>query len=120
MRRLLAVALAGILALAVVAGLATVYGAFTPSIPQAHIGPSPIGPPSWNERRRYSVNRVLIVEGESDTRENAASIAEWIVGPSELAFDEVLVYVRTRKEPSLTRRVQWTRAAGYRVLDFQQ
>lgn len=116
------------LALAASFGLALVLGAillrtagcdaFAPPRPNPEIVPAPIHAPDWKETRRYSVNRVLIVKGECPDPERAVAIAKWIVEPSTEAYDEVLVYVMTPGEHARTRRVQWTRAAGYRLLDY--
>lgn len=115
-------------ALAAAFGLALVLGAvmlrtagcdaLAPPRPNPDIAPAPIHAPDWKETRRYSVNRVLIVEGECLDPERAVAIAKWIVAPSTEAYDEVLVYVRTPGEPERTRRVQWTKEGGYRVLDY--
>src|SRR5687767_7660756 len=124
MRPIYAVALSAAVVLVVLLGIAASWGAFDPPAPNPEIVPAAIGPPAWKVTKRYSVNRVLIVEGESTDRERAMEIAKFLVGPSEEAYDEVLVYV---KSPSAdpegsrhtrTRRVQWTKKGGYRVLDF--
>lgn len=116
------------LALAASFGLALVIGAvllrlggcdaLAPPRPNPEINPAPIHAPDWKETRRYSVNRVLIVKGECADLERAAAIAKWIVEPATEAYDEVLVYVTTPGEHARTRRVQWTRKTGYRVLDY--
>ena len=95
------------------------WGVFDPPRANPDIQPAPIRAPDWKETRRYSVNRVLIVKGECPDLERAVAIAKWIVEPSTEAFDEVLVYVTTPGEQARTRRVQWTKEAGYRLLDYQ-
>ncbi len=117
MRRLLAVSLGAVLTLAFVLLAALGFDAFRPPAPNPDIRPAHVGPPAWKVTRRYSVNRVLIVEGESDDLERGQEIATWLVGSSAEAYDEVLVYVRP-PDKSRTRRVQWTKKDGFRVLDF--
>lgn len=104
---------------ALVAVLCMAAGCDAIGPPQAHpeIKPSPIGRPDWRVTRRYSVTRVLIVEGECRDRERALEIAKAIVDPVAEAYDEVLVYVRP-PDRSSTRRVQWTKHDGFRVLDY--
>lgn len=116
------------LALAALFGLALALGAvvlrtagcdaLAPPRPNPEIVPAPIHAPDWKETRRYSVNRVLIVKGECPDPERAAAIAKWIVEPATEAYDEVLVYVTTPGARARTRRVQWTKETGYRVLDY--
>lgn len=91
--------------------------ALGPPQPHPEIKPSPIGQPDWRVTRRYSVNRVLVVEGQCRDRERAIEIAKGIVDPVREAYDEVLVYVRP-PDRSRTRRVQWTKKDGFRLLDY--
>ncbi|MEX2271054.1 MAG: hypothetical protein WD690_06265 [Vicinamibacterales bacterium] len=118
MRPIYAVALVAVISIAVCLGIVATWGAFRPPDPNPEIVPAAIGSPAWKVTKRYSVNRVLIVEGESTDRERAMEIARFLVGPSEEAYDEVLVYVRAQGDPTRTRRVQWTKKDGYRILDF--
>ena len=118
MRRRLAVILFGGVIL-LVAGVAAVasLGVFQPLSQNPAIRPAPIGAGDWKETRRYSVMRVLIVEGHTTDLERAIDITNAIARPASEAYDEVLVYVRT-PDRRHTRRVQWTKATGFRVLDF--
>lgn len=101
------------------AAAASRYDVFVPPARNPEILPAVIGPAEWKVTRRYSVNRVLIVEGECRAaRERAGDIAKSIVDASGEAYDEVLVYVRAPGERLHARRVQWTKALGYRLLDF--
>ncbi len=106
-----------LLALMVLAATAVRYDILEPP-PNPDIRPGRIGPSGWKVTRRYSVNRVLIVEGECHDRERATAIAEGIVDVSSEGYDEVLVYVRAPGERMHARRVQWTKASGYRLLDY--
>ena len=106
------------LVLAVLAATAFRYDLLDLVAPNPEIVPPAIAPPGWKVTRRISVNRVLIVEGESRHPEWAAEIARSIVRASSQAYDEVLVYVRAPGERIHARRVQWTNAGGYRVLDY--
>lgn len=94
------------------------YDMPTPPPPHPDINPATLGMPGWKVTRRVSVNRVLIVEGECLDRERAGEIAKSIVDISSQGYDEVLVYVRAPGERMHARRVQWTNAGGYRVLDY--
>ena len=118
MRRLLAIVLGGILVLVLLTAAAARYDAFVPPSPNPDITPAALGPPGWKVTRRYSVNRVLIVEGECSDRDRAGDIARGIVDVSSEAYDEVLVYVRAPGERLHARRMQWTKAGGYRSLDY--
>jgi hypothetical protein len=79
--------------------------------------PSPLTTPGWKETRRYSVNRVLIVEVQCADRERALEIGRAIVQPVTKAYEEVLIYVRPPNR-SWTRRVQWRPGADFRLLDY--
>ena len=98
------------------AAIASSLGVFQPAFPNPTIRP-PFGPMDWKETRRYSVNRVLIVEGVAPDIERALAIAQAIGRPSTEAYDEMAIYVRT-PDRSRTRRVTWTKASGYTLLDF--
>jgi hypothetical protein len=89
-----------------------------PPRPTPEIAPALAHEPGWNETRRYSVNRVLVVRGESFDLERALAIAKGIVEPAAEGYDEVLVYVSTPGDDPRTRRVQWTKDTGYRLLDY--
>jgi hypothetical protein len=116
-RRLLAVLACGAAIVGALAAAAAGLGVFEPPAPNPQILPSPIGPADWKETRRYSVNRILIVEGTTSDLERAVEITKLIARPSTEAYDEVLVYVRTADRRK-TRRVQWMKATGFRVLDY--
>lgn len=95
----------------------SMLGVFEPPIPNPPILPAPVGPADWKETRRYTVNRVLLVEGECPDIERALEIAKSVARPSVEAYDEVLVYVRT-PDRRRTRRVQWMKETGYKLLDY--
>ena len=118
MRRLLAVTLAGAAALSLILTIGAAYGAFDPPPPNPAIKAGVIGPAGWQVTRRYSYNRVLVIEGECHNRERAREIAAFIVEPVTEAYDEVLIYVRQRGAVSPTTRVQWRKQTGYRLLEF--
>ena len=105
------------LVLLLVAATAVRYDLIDPP-PNPEILPAPLGPPGWKVTRRYSVSRVLIVEGECRDRDSATEIAKSIVRTSREAYDEVLVYVRAPGESIHARRVQWTKPEGFKLLDF--
>jgi hypothetical protein len=115
-RRLLALVFGGVVLLGAGAAAVASLGYFDPVAPPPDIRPAPISAADWKETRRYSVLRVLIVEGRTTDRERAVEIATLIARPSSEAYDEVLVYVKTPGDH--TRRVQWTKAGGFKVLDY--
>jgi hypothetical protein len=116
-RRFLAIALGGLLVLLLLTAAAVRYDVLDPPS-HPDISPAPIGPAGWKVTRRYSLNRVLIIEGECRERARAREIAESIVDVSSEAYDEVLIYVRPPGERLHARRVQWTKAGGYQLLDY--
>ena len=117
MRRLSLVLACGIVILGALGAVAAGLGVFEPPAPNPQIIPAPVGPADWKETRRYSVNRILIVEGTTHDLERATEIANAIARPSTEAYDEVAVYVRT-PDRSRTRRVTWRKATGFKLLDF--
>jgi len=123
-RRLIAAAAGGVASLLVVIALATAWGAFDPPLEHPAIRPAPVGPGGWKETRRYGVNRVVIIEGESTHPERAEDIARGLIEPRSGLYDEVLIYVRPstalRDSGGRTKtwRVQWTEAAGFQVLTY--
>ena len=118
MRRVLAICSGGAVGLALLVGVTIGWDTLGPPVPPPEIRPAPIVEPDWKITRRYSVNRVLIIEGECADRERAVEIAKSYVGLSTESYDEVLVYVKASNDRTRTRRVQWTKKDGYRVLDF--
>ena len=77
-------------------------------------------PAPWQIGTRMAALREMTVEVEAERLSDAAAIAWHIVedewGPD---YDEILVYVRERGDPTATvRRVQWTRRGGYAQLTF--
>lgn len=117
MRRLSLVLACGVVILGALAAAAAGLGVFEPPIPNPDIIPAPVGPADWKETRRYSVNRILIVEGITNDLERAMEIAQQIARPGTEAYDEVAVYVRT-PDRMRTRRVTWRKATGYKLLDY--
>lgn len=123
-RRLAVVAAIAVASFAVVLALADRWGAFDPPAQNPGIRPAPIGAAHWKETRRYGVNRVVVIEGESTNPERALEIARELMEPISGLYDEVLIYVRpsTSLGASAARprtwRVQWTKATGFRVLEY--
>ena len=118
MRRLSAVLVCGLVIVGALAAVAAGLGVFEPPAPNPEIIPAPVGPADWKETRRYSVNRILIIEGTTSDIQRAVDIAKTVARPSPEAYDEVLVYVRT-KDRMKTRRVQWMKGGGdYKVLAY--
>ena len=116
--RLTAIGLGALLSLVLIAAVALNWDALGPPAPNPEIQPAPIGPAGWTQTRRYIVNRVLIVEGESSEPHRAEEIARAVLGKGLEAYDEALVYVRPKGGAGPTRRVQWTKARGFKTLEF--
>lgn len=116
--RLIGAAAGAIACFILLIALAAAWGVFDPPAAPPAIRPAPIGPAGWKETRRYSVNRVVIIEGESPYPERAAEIARELIEPGSGRYDEVLVYVRPPGDRSRTWRVQWTKAGGFKVIAY--
>lgn len=118
--RLAAIGLGTLLALVLLTAVALNWDALGPPAPNPEIQPAPIGPAGWKQTRRYIVNRVLIVEGESTEPHRAEEIARSVLGPGldAGAYDEALVYVRAQGGRGPTRRVQWTKAQGFKMIEY--
>ena len=73
----------------------------------------------WRTLSQESHFDVLVVRVEAFDVRDAEDIARRFVA-GQPAFSEILVYVRpeTSGAQSRIRRVQWTRAAGFAMLDF--
>ena len=74
----------------------------------------------WRTLKHESHFDVLVVYVESVNPADADEIARRFVAQLEREFSEVLVYVHPERASGRTRvrRVQWTRANGFAVLDF--
>ncbi|MDQ3071586.1 MAG: hypothetical protein M3R55_17885 [Acidobacteriota bacterium] len=101
-------------------GALTLAGCSPPEAQRANpaIRPATISGRGWVVTRRYSANRALIVNIECRDREQAVAVARSIVDPVKELYAEALVYVRPPGGAGWTRRVQWTSATGYKVLDY--
>ena len=78
--------------------------------------PSPFGSDEpWVVIRATSARRAMVVDVEADKPNNAPSIAEEIVAPLRVKYEEVLIYVRPIGNPAdaLTRRIEWTPRGGF-------
>jgi len=123
-RRLAIVAAAAVGVFVVLLAVANTWGAFDPPAQNPEIRPAPVGPGDWKETRRYGVNRIVVIEGESAHPERAPEIARELMEPISGLYDEVLIYVRPSTPLGAgaarprTRRVQWTKATGFRVLEY--
>jgi len=74
----------------------------------------------WRTLKHESHFDVLVVYVESMNPADADEIARRFVDQLEREFSEVLVYVQPERASGRTRvrRIQWTRANGFSVLDF--
>jgi hypothetical protein len=69
----------------------------------------------WLVTRATSARRAMVIDVEADKPENANQIAEEIVAPLRVKYEEVLVYVRPIGRPAnaATRRIEWTPHGGF-------
>jgi hypothetical protein len=69
----------------------------------------------WIVTRATSARRAMVVDVEADKPEDARKIAEEVVAPLRVKYEEVLVYVRPIGNPSnaTTRRIAWTPRGGF-------
>jgi hypothetical protein len=69
----------------------------------------------WMVTRATSARRAMVIDVEADKPQEARRIAEEIVAPLRVRYEEVLVYVRPIGSPqnTLTRRIEWTPGGGF-------
>ena len=69
----------------------------------------------WTVTRATSARRAMVIDVEADRPEDARKIAEEIVAPLRVKYEEVLVYVRPIGRPAdaATRRIEWTPRGGF-------
>jgi hypothetical protein len=69
----------------------------------------------WIVTRATSARRAMVIDVEADKPEDAQKIAEEIVAPLRVKYEEVLVYVRPMGSPTnaATRRIEWTPRGGF-------
>jgi len=128
----LAVVSLWVVALAGVAGLVRlvlVVGAPPPAppaatIPAAPSGPPPVSPPSgqgWTVVHQLSAHHILVLEVETDRLDQAKAIAQQLAEPVKPRYSEILIYFYRpgRRGTLAPRRVQWTPAGGYVVVDYE-
>ncbi|MQA30724.1 MAG: hypothetical protein GEU82_12950 [Luteitalea sp.] len=74
----------------------------------------------WRMLSRVSAHGALIVEAEATELQDADEIARRFVAGRDGGFSEVLVYVQLESaaDPTLIRRVRWTRRTGFEALQF--
>ena len=69
----------------------------------------------WIVTRATSARFAMVIDVEADKPGDARQIAEEIVAPLRVSYEEVLVYVRAIGSPSngTTRRIEWTPDGGF-------
>ena len=74
----------------------------------------------WRILSRVSVYEALVVEAEATELLDADEIARQFVATGDGRFSEVLVYVQRESaaDPTLIRRIRWTRLTGFEALQF--
>jgi hypothetical protein len=74
----------------------------------------------WIVTRATSARHAMVIDVEADRPENARRIAEEIVAPLRVRYEEVLVYVRSVGSPANapTRRIEWTPHGGFVETDY--
>ncbi len=71
----------------------------------------------WVVTRATSARRAMVIDVEADIPEDARKIAEELVAPLRVKYEEVLIYVRPIGSPAnaVTRRIEWTPRGGFVV-----
>jgi hypothetical protein len=74
----------------------------------------------WRMLSRVSVYDALIVEAEATELVDAHEIARTLAAIDQGRFAEVLVYVQRESaaDPSVIRRIRWTRPTGFEALQY--
>jgi len=75
------------------------------------LGPAP--PPRWRITHRVAAHLALVVEVEAGHPEEALAIARTIRESERGRFGEILVFINSRGQHDMLRRVQWTEQHGY-------
>jgi hypothetical protein len=74
----------------------------------------------WRMLSRVAVYEALVVEAQATDLLDADEIARQLVAAGDGRFAEVLVYVQSESaaDPTLIRRIRWTRQTGFETLQF--
>lgn len=79
----------------------------------------------WQVIDQLSAHYMLVVKVETERMSDAVRIAQLLTEPLKSSYVEVLVYFywpadRPGEPPTLSRRVQWTKADGYTETVYEQ
>ena len=69
----------------------------------------------WIVTRAISARRAMVIDVEADSPEDARRIANDLVAPLRVKYEDVLVYVRPTGNPvnAIVRRIEWTPHDGF-------
>jgi hypothetical protein len=76
----------------------------------------------WTVTEQFAAQHTIVIQVETRHLDDALAAARTIVAPLQDRYSEVMIYVHRPGRPDTLppRRVQWTRAAGYVVTNFEQ
>jgi hypothetical protein len=74
---------------------------------------TPPPPPRWTITERVSFRRALVMHVETTHMAEAPEIAREIGNPILDRYGEILIFFHRPGSDDMSRRIQWTRAAGY-------
>lgn len=120
----LVTAVAGTAVVGVLVSVQEPERAAAPRAPGNVLAPPTPGPSAfaWRLVDATSAERMMVLEVETARPGEAVAIAQQLTEPYKDRYDEVLVFFfEPNANPRLAlRRVQWTRAQGYRTLELQR
>lgn len=93
-------------------GFATA-GVLTAGLGTVMVSLTPPPPPRWTITERVSFNRALVMHVETRYMAEAPEIARAIGNPILDRYGEILIFFHRPGSLDMSRRIQWTRAAGY-------
>jgi hypothetical protein len=76
----------------------------------------------WTVTEQFAAHHSIVIQVETRHLDEAEATARTIVAPLQDRYSEILIYVHRPGRPDTLppRRVQWTRAGGYVVTNFEQ
>jgi hypothetical protein len=76
----------------------------------------------WTVTEQFAAHHTIVIQVETRHLDEAEAAARTIVAPLQDRYTEVMIYVHRLGRPDTLppRRVQWTRAGGYVVTNFEQ
>jgi hypothetical protein len=76
----------------------------------------------WTVTEQFAAHYTMVIQVETRHLDEALAAARVLVAPLQDRYSEVMIYVHRPGRPDTLppRRVQWTRAGGYVVTNFEQ